>query len=339
MSEGGLDIDGISTGINYLVGDRHRVIDQLVPVDRTEIGKEMRIIHDDLNCDSVRIAGAKTERAIVSAKIAMENGLLPWMSPRFNYANFEQTKKELSIYCKKAINYGLEEGPLIVANELVFDCEDATGTILKTGLERHETIHKMIQSGERPDMTDKVIELMKIARAAGWKGTLSYAAFAYENVDWQKVKGQGLGNIEAGINLYWERDLSTNEARPAEHYERNIQAAIQNASGLKLNIFEFGTVPHGQGLAWGGGGFKLEGDPDYDAQKNALLEYLGVLKNHTDVGLFLYTFNERKKNQAGSYGIVGGDNKDRYEILPAGKEFGEFAKSRINDGAVIDIGT
>lgn len=298
--------------------------------------REIQIIKNELGCNSLRIAGEDTKRALRIAEIAVEEGVVPWMSPRFGGRNFDETKKLFSGYVKACIEHGLQGYPLIVANELVFDCSDAVK--LDPGVDkgmssRHEAIHEILKTGGRPDVTKYVDELVHTARELGWVGPLTYAAFAYETVDWQKIQEP---NLYVSANIYWERDLENGQARAPEHYERKIQSLIAQAQGRGVIITEFGATPHEKTLAYGGGSFQLRGEVNYDAQLQAISSYLGVIKKHPDIGYFLYAFDEPKHPaREGSYAIVDRGNNilhdPEYNLTPAAKEFADFNKSRTLD--------
>ncbi|MGH7764158.1 MAG: hypothetical protein ACREOM_07060 [Candidatus Dormibacteraceae bacterium] len=45
------------------------------------VGREMRIIHDDLHCTAVRITGGDPDRLEIAATLAAKAGLEVWFSP------------------------------------------------------------------------------------------------------------------------------------------------------------------------------------------------------------------------------------------------------------------
>src|SRR5262249_8755083 len=51
------------------------------PFDRTRVGRELRIIRDDLHCNAVRLIGNDLDRLEVTAEEAAALGLEVWFSP------------------------------------------------------------------------------------------------------------------------------------------------------------------------------------------------------------------------------------------------------------------
>ena len=68
-------------GITYDTGFFHAGVSTHEPFDSIVVKREMRIIHDDLHCNAVRITGGSADRLEVAAAHAVEAGLEVWFSP------------------------------------------------------------------------------------------------------------------------------------------------------------------------------------------------------------------------------------------------------------------
>lgn len=292
----------------------------------SEIAQEVEVAVKELGANSIRIAGDHVEDAITTAKICLERGVSPWLSPRFG-GTFEETKRRFGDYVEASLANGLGDQTLIVANELVFDNSNTLGTTLSRAESRHTEVHRRIADGERPDVTEKVNELVKIARKLGWKGPLTYAAFAYETVRWEDINDD---ELIVSANLYWEMDQNTGQAKPPEHYRERIKSLIRSAKGRSVAITEFGAVPHKEALAAGGGGFMLDGEVDYDAQAAAIQEYTSVLAEFPEISTFAYAFHEPKnKGRVGSFALID-KVKDQIVVTAAGNILKKFHEMRSN---------
>src|SRR5579885_2420470 len=68
-------------GITYDTGFFNAGISTHEPFDPDRVKREMRIIHDDLHCNAVRITGGNANRLEIAAKHAADVGLEVWFSP------------------------------------------------------------------------------------------------------------------------------------------------------------------------------------------------------------------------------------------------------------------
>lgn len=307
-------------GINYSIeyGDEgflHRLFFQKKD---TTIKSDLLFICDKLNCKKVRIFGSQIDKLITAGKTSLTLGIFPWFSPRFVDSDYKTTKKLFKEFCFKAKNAGLGKEPLFVANELLLDCSDLLGRKINSWPKRVNIVLNELKTGKVFDVTDKITDLVKIARESGWKGPLSYASFMYEIVDWESVADD---NFIVAQNLYWEKDPKTNRAEETETYEQKVEKLIEIANGRNIVISEYGAVPHKDGLAAGGGGFMLRGEVNYNAQKDTLIKYFEVFKKYHLVN-FLFCFENKTKNPESSFGII---NRKKINILlPAEQEFAEL---------------
>ncbi len=102
----------------------HEVLNK--EINRNLYGEALRgdlaFIKDKLHCNAIKIMGHSILEAVRIAKASKEGELTPWFCPRFIGATFEQTKEELRHYCEVAVQNSLGNQPLVVANELPYDC-------------------------------------------------------------------------------------------------------------------------------------------------------------------------------------------------------------------------
>src|SRR5215470_19738827 len=72
-------------GINYDTGFINNAgVSNHEPFDPEIVKREMRIIHDDLHCNAVRITGGNVDRLEIAATHAAAAGLEVWLSPFTN---------------------------------------------------------------------------------------------------------------------------------------------------------------------------------------------------------------------------------------------------------------
>jgi hypothetical protein len=68
-------------GISYDTGFFHLGVSTHEPFDPDVVGREMRVIRDDLHCTAVRVTGGDPARLEVAASRAADAGLEIWFSP------------------------------------------------------------------------------------------------------------------------------------------------------------------------------------------------------------------------------------------------------------------
>ena len=69
------------TGISYDTGFVRNGVSSREPFYPEVVGRELRVIRDDLHCDAVRIMGGDPQRLESAATYAAELGLEVWFSP------------------------------------------------------------------------------------------------------------------------------------------------------------------------------------------------------------------------------------------------------------------
>lgn len=306
-------------GINYSI-DLSNLASwkyHLFPINNS-IKEDFLYIRDKLHCNNIRIYGRHIGCLIRSSTIALQLCITPWISPRFIDVDFDTTKKLFREFCMKARDTGLEKQPLFVANELVLDASNILEKTILPWSKRMQIVLDQAKKGKIVDVTENIMSLVEIARNCGWKGSLSYASFMYEVVDWESIKDD---NLIVAKNLYWEKDSETDKPEGVEMYEQKVKKLIKEAGGRSAVISEYGAVPHKDGLATGGGGFMLRGEIDYNAQKYSLIRYFEVFKKY-HLASFLFCFANKTKYPESSFGII--DRKRPGQLLPAAEIFSKF---------------
>lgn len=336
-------MEQLPTGVNYHTKshpDKNQYHLFYPPNERElsdeDLRKEYQFIKDSLHCDSVRVVGHWREELLRAGKIAKEVGLQTWFSPRFVNATFDHTKKELEQFCQAALAAGMENVPLIVANELLFDCSDVSGIPIPNYSDRVKNyVDNYLKKGRRLNNTDKIRELVSISRNAGWRGIITYAAYPEEDIDWGKIDDP---NLVIGVNLYWRKHLIIGLPWSDEKYDQKLKEIKAKAGNRKVVITEFGAVPQKGSLGKGGGGYHDEGKLDYKAQQAAYERYLRVLRNN-GVGYFAYAFSEPKPGREHqNFALVLPDEKGlNTRLTPAAEVFSRFNKQTSSPhGVVID---
>src|SRR3954453_22742841 len=68
-------------GITYDTGFFNEGVSNHEPFEPEVVKREMRVIHDDLHCNAVRVTGGDPNRLEIAATLAADAGLEVWFSP------------------------------------------------------------------------------------------------------------------------------------------------------------------------------------------------------------------------------------------------------------------
>jgi hypothetical protein len=268
------------------------------PFDAELVRREMRVIHDDLNCNAVRITGGHRDRLEIAAAYAADAGLEVWFCPFTN---------------------GLTSNKLL---DLLAGCAEyaeglrrrGSGVVFLTGSElslftvgflpggRLEDRLALLADPLRlrpliPEMRARVKEVLgkavEVARAR-FGGKLSYASLPFEGVDWTPFD-------------FVSSDAGYRTAATAARFRDDIRAfvALGRALGKPVAITEFGCTTHrgaadlkGHGdldiVEWGDSArpVRLKGDytRDEDEQARYISELLDVFEVEGVDTAFVNTF-------------------------------------------------
>ena len=284
-------------GINYDTGFFNVGTSTHEPFDAEIVRREMRVIHDDLHCNAVRVTGGSADRLKIAATHAADAGLEVWLCPFTN---------------------GLTQGELL---DLLADCADhaewlrqrgaqivmVTGSELSlftAGFLPGETLPERLALiadparvrpliGEvRARVNDFLRRAVDVVRAR-FNGPVSYASVPLDGVDW------GPFDIIA-------TDAGYRTAATAERFRDLIRAFVSQgrAQGKAVAVTEFGCSSHRGGADMGGTGDSmivwgddgraahLNGDYVRDEAEQAtyLREVLDVFDAEGVDAAFVYTF-------------------------------------------------
>jgi len=179
-------------GINYDVGTFTAQDSSSRPeFNQAVVEREIEIIKKDLHCTTIRISGQDVERLLFATHCALKQGLEVWFSPTLINATPAETLAYFG-ECARAVE------PLrarwanvifVTGTELTFFMKDLV--LGDTPAERMQTFMKpwrlvksVIQRGSFENNLNRFLENAARTVREQFKGKLSYASGAWENVDW-----------------------------------------------------------------------------------------------------------------------------------------------------------
>lgn len=224
-------------GITYDTGFPSRGTTTREPVEPEIVQQEMRIIHDDLHCNAVRITGGYAERLKLAATHAARAGLEVWISPFTNGLTQEELLdllRDCSIHGEQ-LRKGGAEVVLLTGSEL---------SLFVPGFLPGDTLEQRVASiadpvrirsiiGEaRARINDFLRRAVEIVRA-NFGGAVTYASLPLEGVDW------------APFDII-STDAAYRTKATAAHFRDNIRAFVARGRelGKPVAITEFGCTTH-----------------------------------------------------------------------------------------------
>ena len=281
------------TGITYDTGFLTAGGSTHEPFDSDIVQMEMRIIHDDLHCNAVRITGGNVNRLETAASHAAAAGLEVWLSPFTNDLTTDELLAML-VECAEHAE-GLRqlgaEVVLLTGSELsLFTLGFLPGATLGERLELLAAPQRLReQLAQVParvnDFLGRAVEVVR----ERFGGKISYASLPFEGVDWSPFD-------------FISTDAGYRSIEIAARYRDGIRALV--AQGKPVAITEFGCTTHrgaanlgGHGdsiVEWGGDGrpIRLKGEyiRDEDEQAAYLREILDILVAEGVDTAFVNTF-------------------------------------------------
>lgn len=284
-------------GINYDTGFFNSFTSTREPFDPGIVRREMRIIHDDLHCNAVRITGGDPRRLEIAARHAADAGLEVWICPFTN---------------------GLAQSELL---DVIADCADFAEQLRRTGVEvvlltgselslcttgflPGDSLEERLALTADPARVRPLIREVRaninafLRRAADvvrarFCGPISYASLPLEGVDWAPF------DIVATDAGYRTRET-------AARFREDIRAfvAAGRALGKPVAVTEFGCTSHRgaadlggselSSIEWGADGRPLRLTAEYVRDEEEQARYLRELLEIFDAegvdGAFVYTF-------------------------------------------------
>jgi hypothetical protein len=320
-------------GISYDTGFLTAGTSTREPFDPAVVGREMRIIHDDLHCNAVRVTGGYPERLDIASTHAADAGLEVWLCPFTNSLTSDELLDLLADCAERAERLrrrGVEIVFLTGSELSLFTVGFVPGDRLEDRLallaepRRVRPLIPAIRT-RLNEFLGKAVE----ATRARFGGKLSYASIPFEGVDWRPFD---IISTDAG---YRTADI-------AERFRGDIRGFVAQgrAQGKPLAITEFGCATY-LGAAnradrldtieWDGARpVRLKGEytRDEDEQARYISELLDVFEAEGVDNVFVYTFARYdlphrnapwEDFDVASYGVVKvleGRRGQRYPDMP-----------------------
>jgi hypothetical protein len=327
-------------GINYDTGFMSAVmrdagVSTHEPFDPEVVGRELRIIREDLHCTAVRITGGDLDRLKLAATLAAEAGLEVWLCP----FTCDLTTDELLDFLAACAGHAEwlrrrgAEVVLLTGSELsLFTAGFLPGETLKERLALLADPPRLREAlpqvpARINDFLGKAVEVVR----ERFGGRIGYASVPLEGVDWEPL------DVIA-------TDAGYRSARTAQRYREGVRALVAQgaAQGKPVAVTEFGCGTHrgaadvadrgDEPIEWDevGRPLGLKGDYLRDEEEQAayLREVLDVLDAEGVDSAFWYTFarydlphrdGPRQDLDMASYGVVKvleGRHGDTYPDMP-----------------------
>ena len=259
--------------------------------DLVAVGRDLRIIRDELHCNAIRLQGRSPERLNDAAKLALELGLEVWFSPELWDHSPDETVDYLTGASEVAQRL-LDEFPgkvvLSVGSELtLFGQGFIPG---ENVLERlaHPKLREVIFDPSTRSAFRAFIDRLAHAARGRFRGKITYAAVVFEQPDWAPFD-------YVGVDLYRGDPMFDRYTELLQRY---------STLGKPLVNTEFGCCTFRGADRWGGRGWevvdwnhwppRLRGNYIYDpsAQANELTALLTLNEAAGVYGTFVFTFVE-----------------------------------------------
>ncbi len=224
-------------GITYDTGFRSAGTTTHEPFDPEIVRREMRIIHDDLRCNAVRVTGAYPERLELAAKYAAEAGLEVWFCPFTNGLTIEELLSLLADCAERAERLrqrGAEvvfltgsEVSVCTLGFLPGDRLEDRLALLAEPLRLRALIPEM--RARMNEFLGKAVEIVRVR----FGGRLSYASLPFEGTDWGRFD-------------IISTDACYRTAANAARFRDDIRAFVAQgkAQGKPVAVTEFGCTTH-----------------------------------------------------------------------------------------------
>ena len=227
-------------GITYDSGFFNAGVSTHEPFDPEVVKREMRVIHDDLHCNAVRITGGNADRLEIAAMYAADASLEVWFSP----FTCDLTTGELLDFladCAERAERLRRQGAEVIfvtgAELSLFTVGFLPGDTLKDRLDLLAVPHRLREL--LPQVPPRINDFLGKAAARvreRFGGKISYASIPFEGVDW---------TLFDFISVDAYRSIAV-----ANRYRDGIRALV--AQGKPVAITEFGCATF-QGAADKGG--------------------------------------------------------------------------------------
>jgi hypothetical protein len=223
-------------GVTYDTGFFNGGVSTHEPFDSDVVKREMRIIHDDVHCNAVRITGGNADRLEIAATHAVAAGLEVWFSP----FTCDLTTDELLDFladCAERAERLRKQGAEVVfvtgAELSLFTVGFLPGDTLDDRLSLLATPQRLRE--ELPKVPARINSFLRNAAAVvreRFGGKISYASIPFEGVNWTPFDFIAVDNY---------RSLAI-----AEQYRSGMHALVTQgkALGKPVAITEFGCATY-----------------------------------------------------------------------------------------------
>lgn len=278
------------------------------PFDPPVVRRELRIIHDDLRCNAVRVTGGYPERLALAGELAAEAGLAVWFCPFTNNLSGEELIELLADSAERAerLRQAGADVVFLTGSELsLMTAGILPGNSLADRAASLADPHRLRPL--IPMIRTRVNELLGNAVAvvrSRFGGKLSYASVPLDGVDWGPFD---IISTDAGYRA----------APMAARFRENIRAfvALGRAQGKPVAITEFGCATYRGASDLAGRGIsdvvewddharpvRLKGEytRDEDEQARYVTELMDVFDAEGVDAAFVYTFARYDLTSRGS---------------------------------------
>jgi hypothetical protein len=175
-------------GITYDTGFLNSGASTRERFDPAIVQREMRIIHDDLHCNAVRVTGGDPARLELAATYAAEAGLEVWVSP-FTCNLTRDALLDVITNCAVFAERLRRQGATVVlltGSELsLFNIGFLPGDTLRERLDLLAAPQRLReQIGQVPARINEFLATAVAAARERFGGKISYASLPFEGVDW-----------------------------------------------------------------------------------------------------------------------------------------------------------
>lgn len=257
------------------------------------VRRVMTTLREELHATAVMVLDSDPESLVAASRIALEEGLDVLVRPRLESARLPELTHHLSEVARGAEQLRLDypgKVTLLVGSEF-----SMTSRAVLPGRHTFVRLQLVIRlgsvlAGRIRRRLAPVLAAMLAAARAEFHGPITYAAEAWEEVDWS-------GFDLVGTNLYRSR-------RNADRYADTLRARVAAAhtAGKPFVVTEFGCGAFAGADAWGPGAFRIvnwfadpprvRGEHPRDEQTQAayLTELIDLYGDTGVDGCFVFTF-------------------------------------------------
>ena len=201
--------------------------------DPATVRRELRIIHDDLGCEAVRIFGEDPHRLRVAGEYAVAAGLQVWLSPDLANAGQSAWLEHLSTCARIARDLGAGDTVFVLGRELTFFQHGLVHgkdpfARMRTFTSIPRLLGNLVLKGSWNRNLNRFLAKAREVVRAEFGGPLTYASGVWEKVDWSDLD-------IVSVDLY--RDASNEADFPA-------RLAPYLDHGKPVAITEFGCCTY-----------------------------------------------------------------------------------------------